>query len=98
MGLQSGSRKWGRRLEAAAWHFTIGMIATMALAPVLSVAIQLSTPKAASVGLNSRWEVSWQNLSQDDWYPTPTEGYCDASLVKQRLRLGPLEIRYSYSY
>ena len=103
MWLQSGSGTAHRRLESAACRFTIwclaiGMFVTLGLAPALSLAIGFSGPKAAFLRPNTPWEVSWQNLGQDDWCPTPSEGYCDASLVKRRLRLGPLEIRYSYSY
>ena len=106
MRLLSGSRTRYRRLEAAAsylaiGYMTFGILIVMTMPLVSALAIGFSGPpssRAALVRLTSTWEVSWQDLGQDDWGPTPSEGYCDASLTRRRLHLGPLEIRYSYSY
>ncbi|MGV3720280.1 MAG: hypothetical protein ACO1SX_05155 [Actinomycetota bacterium] len=58
----------------------------------------LAAPAAASLEATPQWQVRWDALSSDDRCPTPRDGFCDASLARRRLCLGPLELRYSYSH
>jgi len=57
----------------------------------------LMMPAAASLEVTPRWQVAWETLTYEDRCPTPRDGYCEATLSRQRLCLGPLELRYSYS-
>lgn len=70
-----------------------------ALLAFLSVAAPaLAMPAAASLEVSPHWGLRWDTLSYEARCPTPPDGYCDASLARRRLCLGPLELRYSYSY
>jgi hypothetical protein len=87
------------RANAALWRTALVLTFGLPLAlAVVALAGPLRYSPAVAVRMAPKWELSYQTLAQDDWYPTPREGYCDASLVKRRLCVGPVEVRYSYSY
>lgn len=92
-------KRVGSRIEAIAWKFTLGLFGVIPvfLAGFLLLLV-IQAPKAASAQWTPTWRWSWDTLAQDDSCPTPDSGYCDATLSRQRLCCGPLEIRYSYVY
>jgi hypothetical protein len=86
------------RLVSLAWKATLGFTLAMpALLLGFALLIVIQTPKAASAQLMPNWRLSWDSLAQDDVCPTPPAGtYCDATLARRRLCVGPLEVRYSF--
>jgi len=93
----TSGRGLDRVLEEIAWKTTIGFILAMptVLLGFWLLAFSL-TPKAASAQLTPNWRLSWEALSQDEPCPTPQGGtYCDATLSRRRVCLGPVEVRYS---
>ena len=89
-------KRWDSRLEALAWKGTLCFsLAAPAILLLLPLADFILSPKAAAAQWNPTWRLSWESLGTDDHCPTPPGGYCDATLSRRRLCVGPVEIRYS---
>jgi hypothetical protein len=86
-------------MRGLAWRLAVGapLFMTACLLRFHLVAWVLA-PRAAGVALVPAWRLAWHSLAWDDRYPTPPAGtYCDATLRRGRLHVGPVEIRYSHA-